>query len=164
MMKDIPNFEGLYAATEDGQIWSYRKKKFLKSSGTGYQVITLNDATGKGKQYLLHRIIATVFLPNPDNLPEVNHKDEDKTNNAVSNLEWCTHSYNMDYGNTKQKQKEAMQRINKKNRKPVYCVELNRTFSHRLEAFEELGVHPQSIFNCCKGNAKTAGGYHWRYV
>ena len=165
MMKDILNFEGLYAATEDGQIWSYRKKKFLKpSGGDGYQSVTLYDADGKGKVYFVHRLIATTFLPNPDNLPEVNHKNEIKSKNNVDNLEWCTHAYNMAYGNTKQRQKEAMQRINKKNRIPVYCVELDRTFSHRLEASQELGIHPQSIFDCCKGRMKTAGGYHWRYA
>ena len=164
MMKDILNFEGLYAATEDGQIWSYRKKKFLKPSNMDYPVVSLYAADGTSKQYLVHRLIATTFLPNPDNLPEVNHIDENKHNNAVSNLEWCTHQYNTGYGTRTKRIAEAMQRINKKNRIPVYCVELDRTFSYRLEASQELGIHPQSIFDCCKGRIKTAGGYHWRYA
>lgn len=90
-MRDIPGYEGLYAATEDGRIWSYRRKKFLKpgKGKDGYlYVILCKD--GKPKTYRIHRLVAETYLPNPLNLPQVNHLDEDKTNNALPNLEWIS--------------------------------------------------------------------------
>ena len=103
-MKDIVGYEGLYAITEDGQVWSYRRQIFLKlkTQTCGYTQTTLHK-DGVRKQFLVHRLVALAFLPNPNNLPEVNHKDENKKNNHVSNLEWCDRNYNMSYGNISQK-------------------------------------------------------------
>lgn len=103
-MKDIPNYEGLYSITEDGQVWSYRKKRFLKpyDNGIGYQTVSLfKDKIGK--QLLVHRLVAITYIPNPNNYPEVNHKDEKKWHNEVSNLEWCDHIYNNNYGTRNQR-------------------------------------------------------------
>ena len=105
-MRDIPNFEKLYAATEDGRIWSYRRKKFLTNCGEAdnYQVVTLT-VDGVHRTFYVHRLIAQAFLPNPNNLPQVNHIDENKSNNNVSNLEWCTAKYNCNFGTIQARRK-----------------------------------------------------------
>lgn len=99
-MKEIPGYEGLYSITEDGQIFGHKSKKFLKWSdnGKGYKYVRLTDGHRHYKHYYVHRLVAMTFIPNPNNLPEVNHKDENKANNCVDNLEWCDRSYNNAYG------------------------------------------------------------------
>ena len=156
-LKDIKDYEGLYAITRDGNVWSYKSNKFLKHKlARGYhQVILCKE--GKGKTYYIHRLVAKVFIPNPDNLPQVNHKDEDKSNNCVENLEWCDVKYNINYGT-------RTKRAAKKQSIPVYCEELNRTFNSQVEAAKELGLNRCNIVSCCKGKRKTTGGYHWRYA
>lgn len=86
-MKDIKDYEGLYAVTEDGRIWSYRRKKFLKPIVVnGYLQVHLY-INGVKKVFYVHRLVALAYLPNPNNFPQVNHRDENKQNNDVSNLE-----------------------------------------------------------------------------
>ena len=108
---------------------------------------------GKRKCCYIHRLVAEAFIPNPNNYPQVNHKDEDKTNNCVNNLEWCDAKYNINYGT-------RIERISK----PVYCVELNRTFNGAAQAARELGINHSNIIGCCKGKRKTTGAYHFRYA
>lgn len=107
-MKDIVGYEGLYAVTEDGKVWSYRKNRWMKIDySTGYGTVGL----AKDKQYkahYVHRLVAQAFIPNPLNYPIVNHKNEDKTKNEVDNLEWCNHSYNNSYGTANQHRSETM--------------------------------------------------------
>ena len=157
-MKNIKDYEGLYAITRDGQVWSYISKKFLKYSDNGkgyYQVILCKE--GKKKTFLIHRLVAQAFIPNPNNLPEVNHKDEDKSNNCVENLEWMSKIDNINYGTGSKRSAE-------KRSKPIYCVELDKVFKSGKEAAEELGLHNSHISNVCKGIYKTTGGYHFRYA
>ena len=95
--KDISGYEGIYAVTDDGRIWSYHKKdykeiqEFLK---TKYKCVTLFK-DGKGKTCSVHRLVAEAFIPNPENKPCVGHKDCNKDNNNVENLYWCTQQENM---------------------------------------------------------------------
>lgn len=113
-MKDIPGYEGLYAITEDGRVWSYPKSrssrngKWLKlqlatneddrlKPRSHYQVGLHKD--GKVKQLLVHRLVALTYIPNPDNKPEVNHKDTNSLHNHVDNLEWCTNQENWRHAN-----------------------------------------------------------------
>lgn len=100
-MKDIPGFEGRYAITSCGKVWSYHSKRFIKPYivGNGYLAIRLD-----GKNYRIHRLVATAYIPNPDELPCVNHKDENKQNNCLQNLEWCDVKYNNNYGTKMEKQ------------------------------------------------------------
>lgn len=101
--KDIKGYEGLYQVSDKGRVWSVRKQKIIKASenSCGYMKITLIAKNGKKKEERIHRLVAIAFIPNPNNYPQVNHKDEDKTNNCVENLEWCTARYNTLYSSYK---------------------------------------------------------------
>ena len=109
----IIGYENLYKINNYGEVLSLRSNKILKpnNNGIGYFIIQLCK-NGKRKNYLIHRLVAEHFLDNPNNLPEVNHKDEDKSNNFVNNLEWCKHKYNMNY-----KQLQKRQQISKEYNK-----------------------------------------------
>ena len=98
-MKDIQGYEGLYAITSRGKIWSYRSNKFLKpyKSNKGYLYVKLFK-NGIGKAYSIHRLVALNYIPNPENKEQVNHKDENKENNCINNLEWMTNYENCHYG------------------------------------------------------------------
>ena len=147
-MRDIPGYEGLYAATQDGRIWSYRSKKFLKPSdnGLGYLQVKLSK-DGKTKTYKVHRLVAEAFIPNPLNLPQINHKDENRANNALLNLEWCDAAYNSNYSKAKK----------------VICTENGEIFESIKEAAIKNNVSKSAICKACRGRLKTAAGYHWAY-
>ena len=150
-MKDIPGYEGRYAVTSCGRVWSHRTQRFLKpAGGDNYQMVQLNK-DGKSHNEYVHRLVAITYIPNPNNYPEVNHKDDVKYHNWSNNLEWCSRRYNVRYGN-----------CYKAKCKPVYCIELDKTYSTILDASNELGVSPTSIGSCLKGILKTAGGFHWK--
>ena len=104
--KEIPGYEGLYEVSNTGMIRSLRYNKIMipNTNRCGYEYINLcKDGIIKTKT--IHRLVAQVFIPNPDNLPIVNHKDEDKTNNNADNLEWCNQKYNVNYGMSQEKRK-----------------------------------------------------------
>ena len=156
-MIDITGYDGLYAITDDGKVWSYRKNKFLKPFlARGYSKVRLytNDAN---KQFLIHRLVAEAFLPNPQNLPQINHKDENKLNNSVDNLEWCDAKYNINYG-------EHNKNVARSHCKKVYCIELDKVFESAKSAAIQLNLSDSNIAKCCKGKYKTTGGYHWEYT
>ena len=155
-MKDIQNYEGLYAITSCGKVWSYKSQMFLTPrEHNGYQRIALYK-DGVAKDFLIHRLVAEAYIPNPENKPQVNHLDEIKTHNYISNLEWATAKENLNYG-TRSK------RLGKNHCKSVYCVELDKTFESLKLAAEELGITQAGISMVCKGKRKTCGGYHWEY-
>ena len=156
--RDIPGFEGLYAVTSCGKVWSYKSKQFLKpvDNGHGYLKVCLYK-NGKSKQAYLHRLTAEAYIPNPDNLPQVNHKDENKTHNYINNLEWISAKENTNYGAGIQKQISARE-------KAVYCIELEKEFKSITEAAKELGLHKSHISKCCRDIQKTTGSYHFNFV
>ena len=159
-MKDIKGYEGRYAVTEEGKVWSYGRQKFLKNNQlpSGYLRVTLYDEDIKPRQHYIHRLVAEAYIDNPDNLPEVNHISEDKTDNRVENLEWCSKEYNLNYGTRRE-------RAVKSTGKAVYCVELNQAFGSLKEAAAAIGAgYTQNICACCKGRKLSAHGYHWRFV
>lgn len=113
-MKDIPGYEGLYAATEDGQIYSYRRERFMKLSGGNgdYQLVNLTKDK-KWKSYYVHRLVALAYLPNPNNLPQINHIDRRRDNNCLSNLEWCSVYDNLKHSDVWHAPKKRYRKKNK---------------------------------------------------
>ena len=157
-MKDILGYEGIYAIDECGQVWSYRRKRFLNPfmSNTGYPQVSLY-LNGSKKTCFVHRLVAETFLPNPDNKPQVHHVDGDRTNPTLSNLQWTTPEENSNDDIHKA-------RCGSVNTRKVYCVELDKTFDSQTIAAKEIGVSPSRISECCRGITKTSGGYHWQFV
>lgn len=119
--KDIPGHEGKYQVSNLGRVRSLNynrtgKIKLLKQGNVnGYKVVILYK-DGKKKTYLVHRLVAIAFLLNPNNLPIINHKDENPSNNNVNNLEWCTIAYNNTYGTARKRASENM----KGEKNPLY--------------------------------------------
>jgi len=112
--RDIDGYIGLYQVSNMGNVrrlkgFKSRNDRLLTSQLNfgGYKKVALYK-DNKRKVMLVHRLVATAFIENPNNYPEINHKDEDKTNNVVTNLEWCTHKYNNNYGTKKERQIKTM--------------------------------------------------------
>lgn len=158
-MKDIKGYEGLYAVTSCGKIWSYRKSKFLKpyKHNSGYLSVNLYGSNRLRKTCLIHRLVAETYLINPDNLPQVNHKDENKFNNCLNNLEYSTVVANNNYGTRNERIAQCLGRA-------IYCVELNNHYKSIAEAARLLNISGGNISEAIKGNRKTAGGYRWRWL
>ena len=163
--KDIITHKGLYQISNLGRVRN-SKGKILNgyTNNKGYQMIHLR-AKNKSKLYSIHRLVAETFIPNPLNLPQVNHKDENKLNNDVSNLEWCTHKYNINYG-TGNKRRSKTKINSTYNVKSVQCVETGIIYASIREAERQTGIDNSQISAVCnyKKNYKTAGGYHWKYI
>lgn len=172
--QDIPNFEGLYQSSTYGRIRSmervdargfHRKSIILKPSYCkGYPKVLLFK-NGVKKSYYAHRLVAETFIPNPNNLPYVNHKDCNPSNCCVDNLEWCTAKYNVSYAEANNKR--INNRIGKTAPKPVYQYDLEGnlicTWSSASEAARKLGYKQNMISRCCTKTIKTAYGYIWNF-
>lgn len=169
MQKFIPGYQNLYTADEHGNVFSVTTGRQIKwyNDGNGYYYVQLYK-NGHRKCKKVHRIVAETFLPNPNNLPEVNHKDENKANNDISNLEWCTSQYNHNYGtrteratkaNTNGACSKAVIAINKKSNE-------KKIFPSASEAARQLGdvYYRSNIIACLKGRQKSAYGYFWKYA
>ena len=153
--KPIADYEGLYQVSDLGRIKSlwYGNEKILKPGKTrsGYLHVDLFK-DGQKKTSLIHRLVADAFIPNPNNLETVNHKDEVKTNNVASNLEWMSQKDNNIYSKARK-----VQMFDKKT------GELLATFPYINEAERVTGINQSHISSCCRGKLKSAGGYVWRY-
>ena len=152
--KPIKGFNGSYEVNQYGEIRCrktdhYRKLKPKLNKKTGYLFVNLYDSN-KSQTKTVHRIVAEAFIPNPDCLPYVNHIDEDKQNNVVENLEWCTPQYNSEYSKRK-KYKQI----------DVFTIdgEYIATFASHKAAAEMLGVCKAMVSQAVKGNRKTCCGY-----
>lgn len=170
--KDIKGFEGLYQVSNMGNVKSLSHKvQFGRSyritketillphkQSTGYLRVTLKK-NNQPKYMLVHRLVAMAFIPNPDHLEQVNHKDENKTNNCVSNLEWCNSEYNNNFGT-------HTERTAKAQSKAVAAykdgVEIMR-FKSSKEA-ERNGYNHACVWLCCNGKYKQYKGYIWKYA
>lgn len=163
--KDIKGYEGVYKVSNKGRVKHISKQnnqenicKIYKSN-SNYLTVFLYK-TNHQKHVFVHRLVAQAFIENPLNLPCVNHKDENRENNCVENLEWCTHKYNMNYGNVAKK-------IGAANSKPIIQLDLNgniiKRYSSGMQAQRETGFSNGWIGDCLRGRKKTYKGYIWKY-
>lgn len=177
--KDIPGFENIYQASNYGNIRALhygcrnksnsliiRKLTPTPNRDNGYLRVNL-VTDGKDKRYYIHRLVATTFIPNPDNKPQVNHIDGDKTNNSVSNLEWVTISENHIHAfNTGLKHKKFG--IENANSKPIlqYTKDgiLIRKWDSIADASRFYNIDRSSISQCLLGRSKSSNGYIWKYI
>ena len=177
--KDIEGFEGLYQVSSFGKVKSLPKKfkvhnqcgetesyrvtkeKILKPQQDKYGYLRVTLCNNKGhflKQ--IHRLVARAFIPNPNNLPEVNHRDENKENNFYNNLEYCTTQYNQTYGTIRK-------RISEAHSIDVLQIDFYGVIVKKWHGINNasrvLKINHANIISCCKGKRKSAGGYIWRY-
>jgi hypothetical protein len=157
-MKDVVGFEGLYAVTSCGRVWSYRKNIFLSpfKNNVGYLVVNLKK-DGKSYKKLVHRVVSEAYIENPYNLPQVNHKDENKENNCLTNLEWCTAKYNMNYGT-------CVDRIVEKNSMPIRCIETGEVFKSLRDCERKTGLSESNISKVLSGKAKQTCGFTFEFI
>lgn len=169
-IRDVIGYEGLYEVDTNGDVWSLnynhtdeRQKLRAGVASNGYLTVAL-PKNGKQKTYYVHRLVAEAFIDNPMNLPQVNHKDENKQNNSVENLEWCTAAYNLEYSGIHIKAGEAAA---KACSKPILQFTLDGEFVKEypslIEASRQTGIHQGNISCCCNGKRNHACGYKWKY-
>lgn len=194
--KDITGYEERYQISNFGRVRSldridaenhFRKGQIMKQKmtkgpgrGAGYMRVGLRNGK-KQKEYLVHRLVATVFIPNPYKLPQINHKDGCRSNNFVwinddgsvdfekSNLEWCDAQYNLSYGDRGKKVSKALTgRKNTWGNKPVLCYTKDGSLICRYDsvaaASKSLNIPGTNISACCHGKQHTAGGYKWKHA
>jgi hypothetical protein len=164
--KDIEGYEGIYQISNIGRVKSFPRRGAYKTeyilnpqiTKKGYCRVRL--CNNSSKMYMIHRLVAQAFIPNTDNLPFINHKDENKKNNNVDNLEWCTNLYNIHYGT-------SIERMRKSLCKPIVQYSINgekiNDFPSAKAASDFINGFPNSITACCKGKLKTSRGYVWKY-
>ena len=170
--KPIKGYEELYEVSNYGRIRSFdrwcshrrgkqlKKGKILKlhKDTSGYLCVKLCKNTNQ-YQFKVHRLVAQTFIPNPNNLPQVNHKDECKTNNIVSNLEWCDIKYNVNYCSRNKIVAEKLSKI-------VLQYDLEGNFIKEYKSVIEaskMNFNKSHIAACCRGERKTHKGFIWRY-
>lgn len=157
-IKGYEKYTGKYIVHDDGQVWSVYKKEYLTQHQTkkGYRFVDLwLPGVKTAKHARVNRLVALAFVPNPnpENLTQVGHDDDNKDNNNWTNLYW-----------TDALENNGREGRNRKIRKAVYCVELNQTFDSLTAAAAKLNLSTSNICNCLKGRIKTSGGYHWQYA
>ena len=178
--KDIKGFEDRYQISSEGRVKSLARKFIdrsghgqnikerilkLKTDKDGYKVIGIKDISGKRKYFRVHRLVCEAFIPNPDNKPQVNHIDEDKSNNRICNLEWCTCTENNNHGTrTARAIKNTAKALSKSVGQYTLDGELVKVFQSTREAERQTGFNHQDIASVANGKRQTAYGYRWKYI
>ena len=162
MKEEWKNFDDNYMISNYGNVYSIRTKTLLKpqQNQRGYLMVSIYRKSKK-----IHRLVAETFIPNPNNYPDVNHINENITDNRVENLEWCTKEYNHNYGTRNKRVSDKM--INGKLSKQVFQYDLNgnliKEWPSTSEIERKLGYNHTNISACCLGRIKQAYGYIWKY-
>lgn len=157
IIKEFPN----YSVSNTGKVINIKRNKLMSiyKKENGYLVVKLSRSN-QSFEKRVHRLVAQAFIPNINNLPHINHKDENPTNNNVDNLEWCDNQYNNTYG-------ARCERQAKKLYKPVIQYDKNMNFIAEYPSINAAGescnIKPFNISNCISGRQKTAGNYIWKY-
>jgi hypothetical protein len=170
--KWIDGYEDLYKVSDCGTVkrMNYHrigKERVLKGmkDKKGYLQVGLWK-NGVQKRFTIHRLVAQAFLPNPNNLPQVNHKDEVKTNNHLENLEWCTPKYNSNYGTRNEKiRKKQLNDLSKSKPVKQYTLDgkILKEWSSASEVQRQTGFNNTHISACCNGKRKSAYHFKWSF-
>ena len=159
----VKGYESMYEVSDQGRVKSVKfgKEKILKPGRNqqGYLLVNICK-NGERKMYLVHRLVAQAFIPNTNNLPQVNHKDEDKENNKVENLEWCDSKYNINYGNRTQRQ---VYKLSKPVLQYTKSGGLVREWKSATDVERNLGYFHNYISKCCTGRYKSAYNFIWKF-
>lgn len=165
LWKPIKGWEGKYEVSNLGVVKNAITGHILKQhdAGYGYMQVLLSRSRRNKSHALVHRLVAQAFVPNPNNLPQVNHKDENKYNNLPHNLEWCTAMYNMHYGEaSKIRWENARKALSKAVIQSKNGIEIAR-FPSLKAAAKALGVHSSSIHQALNGRSHFCKGFQWYY-
>lgn len=153
-IKDFPNYN-----IDRNGIVKNRKGRVIKPeiSNTGYERVSLSNEDIKHKKMSVHRLVAETFIPNPRKLPQVNHINENKTDNRVDNLEWSTPLHNLEHSRIIEKASVA--KFTK-----IRCITTGKIYNSVKEAADEFGLAHSNIVACCNGRRSKCGGLEWEYV
>lgn len=180
--KDVVGYEGYYQVSNFGRIYSLPRKhtkggfRKFRYDKDGYARVDLYNDTNKGKVFGVHRLVAIAFIPNPNELPMINHKDENPKNNRADNLEWCNCVYNNNYGTRNirisltQKSREGRKGKENPRARKVYQFDKKGNFIKVWECINDAlktiseKAQATNISACCNNKLKSAYGYVWRYT
>lgn len=158
--KEIKDYEGLYWISNFGKVKSNKKVLSIPNRNNSKYLQIILYKKGKRSTKLIHRLVAESFISNPNNLPQVNHIDENPKNNHVSNLEWCTCEYNNNYGTIKARSSAG-------HKKPIIQLDLNDNviaeFQSATDAANILGFERKNICACCNNKRKSANNFKWKF-
>lgn len=156
--KEVKDYEGLYWVSNIGRVKS--KRKILKPIKGEYLKVGLSK-NGIQRTYTIHRLVAQAFITNKQNYKCVNHKDENKHNNNLTNLEWCSNLYNINYGkrNEKVSKNQSKYKIIQKDK----CGNIIKIWDNIWDLTHNTQYRKDNISCCCRGKYKYAYGYKWEY-
>ena len=156
------DYTGKYEVSNLGNVRNMKTGKVLKPikvvTNTGYTQynVCLSDTDNKKHTEIIARLVLTTFKANPRNCSDVNHRNEDTSDNSLNNLEWTSHKDNLNYGSRNE-------RIANKNSIPIYCITNNTVYKSATEAAKQLNLDQATITKCCKNKRSHTGGFKFEY-